>query len=175
MTLRLPPVSAALLALVACEGGRQPDGTMDVAWTGADTTRYRVEASAIWCTEGGWLEVTGLVGDTGVGVVVYPRDSVPAGNYAVHDPADSLGRGAAVAIRWFGENAVHALQSRTGSVSLTQDTVGVLSGTFDAKVVSIMRPETLVVKGVIQRVAVTPGDASCAGISHTAPADTSVD
>jgi hypothetical protein len=148
---------------------------MDVAWTGVDTTRFRAEASAIWCQEGGWLEVTGLIGDTGVGVVVYPEDSVPAGDYAVHDPADSLGQGAAVAVRWFGENAVHALQGRTGSVSLAEDTVGILSGSFDARAVSTMRPETLDVRGVIQRVAVALGDATCAGVRHTEPADTSVD
>ena len=175
MMLRPTLVSAALIVLVACGGSRQPDGTMDVVWMGADTTQYRAQASAIWCKEGGWLEVTGLRGDTGVGVVVYPEDSIPAGSYAVHDPADSLGQGAAVAIRWFGENAVHALQSRTGSVSLAEDTVGLLSGEFDAQVVSIMRPETLYVEGTIQRVAVTAGDANCAGIPPVALADTSVD
>ena len=175
MMLRLTPASAALIVLVACGDGRQPGGTMDVAWTGADTSLYRAQASAIRCSEGGWLEVTSLSGDTGVGVVVYPKDSIPAGSYAVHDPADSLGQGAAVAIRWFGENAVHAFQSRTGSVSLTEDTVGMLSGAFEAVVVSIMRPETLRVEGTIQRVAVTGGAANCVATLPAAPADTSVD
>lgn len=175
--MRRTLVIAALIVLVGCGGGRQPDGTMDVVWTGADTTQYQAQASAIWCQEGGWLEVTGLRGDTGVGVVVYPEDSIPAGSYAVHDPADSLGQGAAVAIRWFGENAVHALQSRNGSVRLTEDTVGMLSGEFEARVVSTMRPETLYVEGIIQRVAVTAGDSNCAGIPPPppAPADTSID
>lgn len=172
---RVTHLSSVLVVLVACGGGRQPDGTLDVAWTGADTTRYRALASAIWCREGGWLEVTGLLGDTGIGVVVYPEDSIAAGNYAVHDPADSLGQGAAVAIRWFGENAVHAFQSRTGSVSLTADTAGLLSGTFEARVVSIMRPETLQVEGTLLRVAMTAGDENCSGSSTPAPAGTGVD
>ena len=175
MTRRLTLASAALIVLVACGGGRQPDGTMDVSWTGADTTQYRAQAVALWCKQDGWLEITGLMGDTGVGVVVYPTDSILAGDYAVHDPADSLGQGAAVAIRWFGENAVYALQSRTGSVSLAEDTVGALSGTFEAQVVSTMRPETLAVAGTVQRVAVTAGDTDCAGTLPEPPADTSVD
>jgi len=148
---------------------------MEVEWAGADTAQIRAPATALWCREGNWLEVTGLLGDTGVGVVLYPDDSVRAGEYAVHDPTDSLGHGAAVALRWFGENAVYAFQSRSGSVSVAEESDGTMRGRFDARVVSVMRPETLAVTGTFRHVPVVPGEAGCVAPVPRSVPDTSVD
>jgi hypothetical protein len=148
---------------------------MEVEWVGADTTQTQLPARALWCREGHWLEVTALLGDTGVGVVVYPEDSMRAGEYAVHDPTDSLASGAAVALRWFGENAVYAFQGRSGSVTVTDESDGTVRGQFEARVVSVLRPETLAVAGTFRQVSVVSGEAGCAGSIHTPVADTSVD
>lgn len=172
---RLPSAALGVALLVACGPRGQPDGVMEVEWVGADTAQIRAPATARWCREGNWLEVTGLLGDTGVGVVVYPEDSIRAGEYPVHDPTDSLGSGAAVALRWFGENAVYAFQSRSGSVSVAEESDGTMRGQFDARVVSVMRPETLAVAGTFRHVSVVPGEAGCAAAVRRPVSDTSVD
>jgi len=159
---RLPSAALGAALLAACGPARQHEGVMEIEWVGADTTQIRAPATALWCQEGHWLEVTALLGDTGVGVVVYPQDSLRAGQYAVGDPTDSVASGAAVALRWFGENAVYAFQSRSGSVTVANESDGTVHGQFDAHVVSVMRPETLAVAGTFQRVSVVQGETGCA-------------
>lgn len=172
---RLPSAVLGVALLVACGPGGQSGGVMDITWVGADTAQIRAPATARWCQEGNWLEVTGLLGDTGVGVVVYPEDSIRAGAYPVHDPTDSLGSGAAIALRWFGANAVYAFQSRSGSVSVAEESDGTIRGHFDARAVSVMRPETLAVAGTFRHVSVIPGETGCAAVVRRPVADTSVD
>lgn len=161
--MRLAVILAAVAVAAACAGSDEPAGVMEVEWSGPDTALIRASATALWCREGHWLEVTGLLGDTGVAVVVYPADTVRTGQYAVHDPADSLGSGAGVALRWFGEDAVHAFQSRSGSVTVSDDEGGTVRGRFEALVVAVIRPETLTVTGEFRRTSVTLGADECAG------------
>ncbi len=160
---RLGVVVAGAAVVLACAPHGEPAGILEAEWTGTDTISIRTSATALWCRQGPWLEITGLLGDTGVAVVVYPPDTAPAGQYAVHDPADSLGSGAGVAVRWFGPDAVHAFQGRSGSVTVVGDENGTLRGEFDALAVAVMRPETLAVAGRFRRAPVTIAGDGCVG------------
>ena len=76
-----------------------------------------------------------MAGDTGVGIVLYPADTVEAGKYSVHRPdvADTARHpSAAVGLRWFSQTSVLGFQSDSGELTLEPRPDGSLAGRFTA-------------------------------------------
>ncbi|MEP6572811.1 MAG: hypothetical protein ABJD11_08945 [Gemmatimonadota bacterium] len=128
----------AALELVGCGTGSD-GGRLEASWSGGpDTGRISAPAVARWCAPGHRLEVTAVLGDTGVGVVVYPTDSVRSGTYKVFNPTGAALRpGAAIAARWFTETAIRGAQGDSGTVTLETDRNGRLSGTVSAATLGV--------------------------------------
>lgn len=113
----LLPLLAGLLA--AC-GTRPAAGTLAASWVGADTGALSGRPVVTWCRDGRRLEVTLVREDLGIGLVLYPADSLGAGQYPAFDPgADTVRRpSAAAALRWFTEQAIEGFQSDSGALVL---------------------------------------------------------
>jgi hypothetical protein len=94
---------------------------VSVRWTGADTASFSARAVAEWCAPRHLLEIRAVAGDTGVGIALYPPDTVEAGRYPIRRPdvADTIvPPSAAVALRWFSQTMVMGFQGDSGSVIL---------------------------------------------------------
>jgi hypothetical protein len=125
------PLRLAVLAiLVALAPGCSPGaegGRLEGNFLYADSLQHRpphrvtTPVLASWCPRSLRLEVTGIREDLGIGLVVYPVDSLVAGSYPVFDPGlDSSTRpGAAAAVRWFDEQTITGTQSDSGTVEVT--------------------------------------------------------
>jgi len=170
-----------LLALVvtACSGaanGNAHGARVEVEWTGADTGRLAGTAVAEWCTEPPRLEITALQGDTGIGIVLYPTDTVRADSYPVLPPerADSTRPAAAVALRWFGETAVKGFKGDSGSVIVAPSPGRRLSGRFSAGLQSATDTSRLRATGSFRQLTVVPPARGCPPRPAAQPPDTGV-
>ncbi len=170
-----------LLALVvsACSGavkGSARGTRVEVAWTGADTGRLAGAAVAEWCGEPPRLEITAVQGDSGVGIVLYPTDTVRADSYPVLSPerADSSRPAAAVALRWFGETAVKGFRGDSGSVIVAPSPDGRLSGRFTAGFQSATDASRLHATGTFRNLTVVPPARGCPPHPAAEPSDTGV-
>ncbi len=131
------PAIAALGVSLGCraDAGQVLGGArLEVRWTGSDAAGFRAPATAEWCDSLNLLEIQAISGDTGLGIAIYPRDSVATGSYPVRPPAaaDSVPPSSAIGLRWFSQTAVQGFQSDSGSLSLTRAPDGTLSGRFNA-------------------------------------------
>lgn len=150
-------------------GADEPAGGLHAEWFGIDTGKVDGTARANWCEEGRRLEIFGVKDDAGVGLVVYPADTLGGGFFEAFDPGvDTIHRpGVSGAVRWFSERAISGYQSDSGTLLLTQSG-GRYAGEFEFRMQSVDGYDTLRLRGRFRRL--TPG--ACPGDSLSPPADT---
>jgi hypothetical protein len=156
----------ALLALsLGCRGepGTGP-GRVEVEWTGADTGRLRVPATARWCGNDSVVEITGAAGDSGVALALLVRDtSVGPGVFDVAMPLAVLTRPAArVAVRWPGETMTEGYYGVAGTV--TVDSGGGMSGSVQAMLRSVVSGREITMTGRFRELEVRSGSPGSCGI-----------
>ena len=158
-------VLAAAFAAWSCEASSaEPNsGHLEARWVGADTGKLKVRARANWCAPARLLELIGADSDAGMGLAVYPAESLASGPYAAFDPVkETLHRpGVAVGVRWFTETEIKGYQSDSGAVSLTRRD-GTLDGSIDARMHASSSPETIRVTGTFRGVPLTVDSTRCA-------------
>jgi hypothetical protein len=169
--MRFLPAFTALLALGACrENGATGPGTIDVAWTGADTGRLRLAASARWCAEDSLVEITGSSGDSGVALALMPVDTaITPGVFPVGLPLRVRGRpGARVAIRWRGEPLTQGYYGMSGTVTI--DSAAGLRGRLEATLRSVHDERQISLSGTFRGLAILSRSAEpCGSPSHGLP------
>jgi len=165
----------ALLLLLALAGGcrshpdaDEPAGSMHAEWFGLDTGKVDGAARANWCAADQRLEIFGVKGDAGVGLVVYPAEELGPGYFVAFDPGlDTVHRpGVSGALRWFSERAIAGYQSDSGGLELTRAGSG-YSGTFEFRMRPLNGDDTLRLRGRFRRVS----PAACPGDSLSPPPD----
>ncbi len=155
-------------------GAADTDGgaRLNARWTGADTSSLDAPATAEWCDSLRALEIVAMAGDTGIGIVLYPRDSLVPGDFPVRPPAaaDSVPPSAAVGLRWFSQTAVRGFQGDSGRVSLTRSADGALSGRFRATAHAISGDGRLTVTGTFNGLRRQPATRGCVTAPPRRPA-----
>lgn len=138
-------------------------GWLEARWTGADTGKLETRTTAEWCGERGLLEIRAIRGDTGVAMVLYPVDTIEAGNYRVVHPdrADTMAPSAGVALRVFATSAIQGYQGDSGMIVLERSESGELSGTLDARVRSVVNGQLLTLTGKLRDLTVVPQTRGC--------------
>ncbi len=146
-------------------------GWIEARWTGADTGRMAAPMTAEWCDERRALEIRGLAGDTGLGLVLYPVDTIDADSYRIVLPrgADTAPPAAAVALRVFSTNTIQGYQGDSGTVVLDRGKNGELSGVIAARARSVVNGQLLNVTGKVRDLTVVPQKRGC---GPETPADT---
>ena len=165
---------ASLTVLVSCRNGETTGpGRIDVAWTGADTGRLQVPASARWCLNDSLIEISGAAGDSGVALAMLPRDTtVHPGVFEVGMPLATVIRpGARVALRWPGETLTEGYYGLTGSV--TVDSGPDLSGSLQATLRSVNDGEEITLSGTFREIRIRPGSPEACGMPVPPPSDES--
>lgn len=158
------PWASTGLALLATLGACTANGgQLDVKWTGADTGRLVVPATAEWCATGKYVRVEAMHGDTGVAVAAFPADTAWSGHYTLSlAHADSARPSGVVALRWFDGMTLAGFRSDSGSITLHREPKGDLSGELraDGRLVGA-RPRTLHVVGRFHGLTVRPAPRDC--------------
>ena len=161
----LVALASALAALVGCARfDRDPAaGRLEVRWTGSDSGAFAAPAEARWCAERRRLELRAIRGDTGVGLAVFPKDSLAPGSYRVVQPTrfDTTPPRAGVAVRWFGRIAIRGFQGISGTVALDSASRGLVSGRVDTRARSVTDTTKLNVAGTFRGVPVRPAPPGC--------------
>jgi len=157
----LPCIAVGLL--LACGDGQ---GNLTASWFGPDTGKVSGRPAAVWCRDERRLEVTLVKDDLGIGLVLYPADSLAPGKFPFFDPgADTIIRpAAAAAIRWFTEQAIEGYQTDSGGLVLEQSR-GRYSGSFGFRLHSLDGAKLVRLTGTLA--GVTPGP--CPSDSLPAP------
>lgn len=109
--------SLTLLALATACGGSE---RVTVEWTGADTGRATLEATAARCA--GAIQLFATSGDTGVAMLLFPKTkTVSESEFPVLAAADARKTrpAAAVAARWLDSARVDGYRGVSGTVRLT--------------------------------------------------------
>jgi hypothetical protein len=175
--------SGPALLLALCASACRPDASapprarLTARWTGADTAKFSAHAVAEWCASLHLLEIRAVAGDTGVGIALYPPDTLEAGAYPVRRPdvADTTRPpSAAVALRWFSKTMVKGFQGDSGGVTLERRSDGSLAGRFTAGARPFVSGARVHVTGSFEGLRVATAPSGCAGRppSDTAKADT---
>jgi hypothetical protein len=156
---------AALVYAVACSTppARKGTGWIEAQWTGADTGKMAAPMTAEWCDVRRALEIRGVTGDTGLGLVLYPVDTIDADSYRIVSPveADTAPPSAAIALRVFSTNTVQGYQGDSGTVALERGKEGELSGTIHARARSVVDGQLLAVTGKIGDLTIVPQKRGC--------------
>lgn len=154
--------------LAACEAVRSR-GQLEAKWGGHDSGHVSAPAHGVWCPESNLLKLTGVKDDAGVGIAVYPVDSLTSGDYPVTDPAgDSTTRPrSALAIRWFTDQEIQGYQGDSGVVSIDRRGSTVF-GRIDATMFRAATYDTLHLTGTFRAVRMNEDSAACAVDSITA-------
>lgn len=157
-------------ACSAPPGRQNGNGWIEASWTGADTGEMAAPMTAEWCDVRGALEIRGVAGDTGLGLVLYPVDTIDADSYPIVPPerADSLPPAAALALRVFSPNTIQGYQGDSGTVALERSEDGELSGVFEARARSVVNGQLLTVTGKVRDLTIVPQKRGC---RLPAPAD----
>ncbi len=155
MTLRLHPaaVPAALAALLAACGASAGKGELSASWIGADTGKVSASPVTVWCRDAQRLEVTLVQDDFGIGFVLYPVDTLLAGEFPVFNPGtDTVVRPAvAAAVRWFTEQAIDGYRSDSGAMVL--ETTGArLSARFGFRLQSLDGAKRIRLTGTLKEI-----------------------
>ena len=155
-------MTVALAGCGAADSGRR-DGRLDATWTGTTKGRMSGTATAIWCNAARIAQVTAIQGDTGLGLLIHPTDSLVAGAYPIGEPASARAKApsAALGLRLVTQVAVVGYQAGAGTLTVEQVGGARISGRFDAKASAPAAPGTLAVNGRFLDVPVAPGGASC--------------
>lgn len=159
--------------LVAGCGAGEPDapsgGSVEVQWVGSDTGRLVAPAEAEWCDSLRLLEVRAMRGDTGIAFVLYPSDSVAAGDYPWVPPerGDSTRPAAALALRWFAETSIRGFRADSGAVTVAAPgpPPGAAAGRFGGTLRSATEGSRLTVSGTFRGLAVRTAPADCSGVA----------
>jgi hypothetical protein len=164
----------------AVKQGGQP-GHLDVQWTGSNPGKISGVATAAWCAPRRLLEIRAIQGDTGIGLAIYPVETIAAASYRVLDPAkaESLPPAAGVALRWLTQTSVQGFQADSGTVKLKRSASGLLSGTLSAHARSVADTQRIAVSGRFKDLVVRPATQACAASpaernARAAPGDTGV-
>ena len=160
MRSALAVVGVALLA-AGCDFGPDP---MRVVWQ-RDTVsaEFSLPVHAVWCQEGGWLELVGARSDTGVALALFPSDTTVTGRYPIVLPlerADSIRPVAVVAVRWFSHDELLSFEGVEGEVVI-EHTVEGLTGRYHARLRAPVGVDSLRVEGEFSRTPVTLGGIEC--------------
>lgn len=171
---RLTALSMLLLLVLACRrGGDAPEGAggrLEARWTGADTGALRAPARAGWCAEAARLELAAIREDEGMGLALYPLDSLGPGTYPAFDPGvDTTPRpGVAAAARWYTDPAIVGYQSDSGSLTLTRAGAA-LTGEFGFRLTDLTREDTIRLTGRFQDV--VPGPCRVDSLPNPGPGE----
>ena len=161
----------AVMLLAACHGSAAGPsaGQLQAKWAGSDSGKLNAKARATWCAPGRLLEVMAVDSDAGLGLAIYPSESVSTGEYPVAGPApDSAQRPrAAVGIRWFTETQIKGYQGDSGWIMLTKRD-GVLEGGLEARLHAVATPETIRVMATFRSVPLVTDSTRCRSDSVTA-------
>ena len=143
-----------------------PGTILEAQWVGSDTGKVVAPAVAEWCDSLRLLEVRAMHGDTGIALVLYPKDSVTPGAYRVVPPerGDSSRPSAAVALRWFAETSIRGFRGDSGSITLSGPGPGGGAGSFVARLRSTTDGSRLHLTGLLRGLAVRPARADCGGV-----------
>jgi hypothetical protein len=119
--------------------------------------------TAEWCDERQALEIRGVAGDTGLGLVLYPVDTIDADSYRIVLPegADTLQPAAAIALRVFSTNTIQGYQGDSGIVALERGQDGELSGVIEARARSVVNGQVLTVTGKVSDLTIVPQKRGC--------------
>lgn len=139
--------------LIACDKA-SGEGRLTASWNGADTGKVAARPAAVWCQDARRLEVTLVRDDLGIGLVLYPADTLAPGEFPAFDPgADTVTRpSAAAALRWFSEQAIEGYQSDSGLVVL-EEAEGRFSGSFGFRLHSLDDAKILWLTGSLAGIA----------------------
>lgn len=150
---------AAVLLLAACRS----EPSLQAYWTGTDTGKAALPARAALCGPHGPLLVFGQSGDTGIGLALYPLDSLVVGTYPVFDPTLGVVRpGAAVAARWTRKMVMADLRGTQGQVAL--DNAGAaVSGHFSARTNGVVQTGSVAMEGSFGGIPLARGGPDCTG------------
>lgn len=174
--------TAAALALIvaacaptAADEAEASGGKVSARWEGADSVRVAFDApgTARWCAGGRWLELAGVLGDTGLMLAVFPAESLVRGSYPIARPVrhDSLQLrpGATLGVRWFVPGLVVGYRGWRGELELTE--VGpagagsrTVSGRLEAEAVPVTGEGSIVVEGEFSGVPVADADSACGNL-----------
>jgi hypothetical protein len=139
-------------------------GKVELTWKGAVAGHMSVPGSAIACASPGIIELTAAQGDTGLGLLIHPKDlGAPAGRYPITDPAAAKATtpGAALAMRFLGQTATTGAQSDSGTLTVMPPKSGRVSGQFRAKARLFGGSAPLSIEGRFDDVPLHPGGRAC--------------
>ena len=149
----------AALLVAAC----RPEPSLQAYWTGTDTGRAVLPARAALCGPGGPLLIFGQSGDTGIGLALYPLDSLVPGKYPVSDPTLGVARpGAAIAARWTRKMIMADLRGTQGQVAL-EKTGPLVSGHFSARTTGVVMSGSVAMEGSFKGIPLALGGPDCGG------------
>jgi hypothetical protein len=109
-------------------------GHIEVTWSGAEKGTMSAPAGADWCPAARTVQLTAVQGDTGLGILIYPPESLVVGKYPVVEPADARTKSptASVGFRLMNQTAVSGYQGQTGVLIIERVQAAQISGHFDA-------------------------------------------
>jgi hypothetical protein len=164
-----------LAGIVACAGSSSA-GRLEAAWTGADTAKFDAPVTGLWCSGERFLELSAVQADTGIGLVLYPTDSLVAGDYPLFDPrGGTVTRpGAVVASRWFSQTLIKGYQSDSGMVTLRFSPSRKLSGQFGGRLHTVQGSGVLQLRGGFSEVRLGSSPLSCPSDTLRSRADSGV-
>ena len=150
-------------------------GWVEASWTGADTGRMAAAGIAEWCAERRALEIRAVQGDTGLAVVLYPRDSIEPDTFRVVLPegADTLSSAGAIGLRLFEATAMQGYQGDSGAIVLQRAESGQLSGTIAARARSVVNGQQVRLTGQVRDLTVVSQGRGCGAELLPDSADTS--
>jgi len=155
--------TARLAGLVLFLAGCRPEPSLQAYWTGTDTGKAVLPARAALCGTHGPLLIFGQSGDTGIGLALYPLDSLQAGKYPVFDPTLGVVRpGAAVAARWTRKMVMADLRGSQGQVAL-ENAGAVVSGHFSARTSGVIQSGAVTMEGSFRAIPLARGGPDCTG------------
>lgn len=140
---------------------------MRVVWQ-RDTVsaEFSLPVRAIWCRDQGWLEVVGARSDTGVGLALFPSDTVLKGQYPIVPPlerAELRTPLAVAAVRWFSETELLSFEGVEGEV-VVERTVRGLAGRFHARLRVPVGSDSLRLEGEFRDTPMTRGGIECQSV-----------
>jgi hypothetical protein len=111
------------------------EGRLEATWTGAEKGQMSGAATAVWCRATRIAQITALQGDTGLGILIHPTDSLAAGRYSIVEPASArtTAARATLGLRLLTQVAVVGYQGRAGTLTLDRLERSRISGRFEAK------------------------------------------
>jgi hypothetical protein len=117
----------------------------------------------VWCPGPRLAIVTGVQGDTGVGLVIHPRDSLVPGAYPVLPPdsARTTAPAASVALRLMSRTAIEGYQGIGGTVTLTKVRGRRLSAKLRAEAQAVGAMKRLELEGELRDLPIQPGGPAC--------------